>query len=72
MFRVLFYDTQDDHKYQASNENIHEYLCNRQDALSLWYLLTRILNKKHVEIYDLAGMRQQPEKGLGGLSSAGF
>lgn len=66
MFRLTFYDTTKDNKYEATDR--HEYLGNKESVFKLWYLLTKVLGKKHVEIFSLDGQKQNPESGLLGLT----
>ena len=65
-FRLVCYDTEDEIKYCADKR--YEYLGNKEDIWQLWFMLTSQLNKFHVEIYSLDGLRQEPEKGINGLS----
>ena len=66
LFRVEFYDTKSDNKYDG---DLHEYLCdNRNAAWHLWYNLKLYANAKHVDVYNLHGIKQEPEKGVNYLS----
>ncbi len=64
-FRLVFHDTQDDNKYAANK--VHEYLGDREAIWQLWYMLTKTLKMKHVEVFSLDGTKQEPEKGYPGL-----
>lgn len=64
-FRLVFHDTNEENKYAANDR--HEYLGDREAIWHLWFLLTRTLGKKHIEIFSLDGTKQQPEVGLHGM-----
>ena len=64
-FRLVCWDTTSDNKYDA--EKRYEYLGNALSIWNLWFMLVRQLQKQHVEVYNLNGLRQEPEKGLTGL-----
>ncbi len=64
-FRLAYYDTTEENKFAA--ERRHEYVGNRDAIFNLWFMLTRTLGKKHVEVFNLAGEKQRPEDGVNGL-----
>ena len=65
LFRVVFYDTREYNKYESQDR--HEYLCDLEAAWRLWFALTE-QGYRHVEIFNMLGMKQEPEKGLHGLT----
>lgn len=69
-FRLVFYDTNDENKY--ATESRHEYLGDRDAIWYLWFLLTRTLGKKHIEVFALDGTKQNPDIGLHGMSDYGL
>jgi len=64
-FRVVLYDTNSEDKYEA--ENRYEYFGDRDSMWYLWFTLSNKCGQKHVEMFNLAGDKQQPEKGLSGM-----
>ena len=64
-FRLVLWDTPSEFKYDA--ERRFEYLGDALAIWSLWFMLTKQLQKIHVEVYSLDGVRQYPENGLSGL-----
>lgn len=64
LFRLVLYDTDNENKFEAVGR--YEYLGNRESIFNLWFYL-QMLEKKHVEIYNMNGVLQNPEKGLCGL-----
>lgn len=65
LFRLVLRDTEDDDKYLAIDR--YEFLGNRDSIWFLWFNLTKILKKKHVEVFNLEGLKVEPEKGSAGL-----
>ena len=66
LFRVVWYKTKDSNKFHADDR--HEYLTDREGAFTLWYYLNKELGYPHVEVYSLDGVKQEPTKGINGLS----
>lgn len=46
----------------------YEYLGEKMDIWHLWYTLTKTLDKPNIEIFDLCGVKQEPEIGIKGLN----
>jgi hypothetical protein len=65
-FRLVIYDTNYDNKYAADSR--YEFLGSRDSIWFLWYQLTAVEGKKHVEVFNLAGSKQRPEDGINGMS----
>jgi hypothetical protein len=65
MFRLVWYETNTNFKYDA--ECRHEYMGDRLSIWRLWYTLKREQGQKHIEVYNLEGTKQTPEHGLEGL-----
>ena len=61
-FRLVVYMTDADNKFEASRA--HEYLGDEQAIYHLWYTFSKICKHKHVEIYNLMGVRLDPEIGI--------
>ncbi len=66
-FRLVMHDTDDENKYDAESDKRCEYLGKKEDIWSLWYLLTQVLKKKHVEVFHINGIKQHPEFGMSGM-----
>lgn len=67
-YRLVHYDTQEDDKHAA--DDVHEYWCTEEsDAWHLWWTLVRVAGQRHVEVYNMLGQRQNPEKGVHALRS---
>lgn len=66
-FRLLWHKTGSDDKYMA--EHRFEYLGGRESIWNLWCFLCN-QGQKHVEIYNLDGLKQQPHLGIGGLAAS--
>ena len=64
-FRLTFHVTAAENKFEADRR--HEYLGSAEAIWELWFLLKSKLDKRHVEVFNTAGDRQAPEKGLAGL-----
>lgn len=64
-FRLTYYQTKLNNKYEA--ENRFEYLGDAKSIWELWYLLTKNMDDQHVEIFSLNGIKQQPHIGISGL-----
>jgi hypothetical protein len=64
-FRLTFYKTLSDNKFDSDNR--FEYLGDAESIWNLWFLLTKTLNYKHVEVFSLDGVKQKPENGGPGL-----
>lgn len=65
MYRLTLWNTQDEDKWPAE---VYTYLGDRLAIWQLWYWFTNNLRRTHVEVYNLDGVKQKPEKGLQGLS----
>ena len=61
-FRLVWYDSNTDSKYDAAAR--FEYLGSCDAIWHLWFLLSKTLGKRHVEVFNLAGERQQPQRGV--------
>lgn len=64
-FRLVFYDTDEPNKYEADAR--FEYFGDINAIWKLWFTLTKHLNEKHVEVFNLEGQKCAPEKGLAGM-----
>lgn len=62
LFRLIVYLTDADNKYEAIDRL--EYFGNGRSIWQLWSDQARILGRRHVEVFNLAGERQDPEKGV--------
>ncbi len=71
-FRLTWYDTQSDCKYDAEGEHRHEYLGSSRAIWSLWFLLVKKFGHKHVEVFSIDGTKQEPEKGHVGMIGYGL
>lgn len=63
IFVVSWWDTQKDYKYEGAK---HTYLCDRNSAFRLWFLLTKS-GFVHVEVRNLQGELQNLKDGLAGM-----
>ena len=61
-FRLVVYNTNAANKYEALHA--HEFLGDASAIWFLWFTLTNDARKKHVEVFNLAGQRLNPELGL--------
>lgn len=61
-FRLVLYRTQNENKYISTERQ--EYFGNQNDIWELWFLLSRNLKFKHVEVYSTDGRKLNPELGL--------
>lgn len=61
-FRLVIYRTREANKYLA--HEIHEFLGSREAIQRLWHELHQVIGWPHVEVYDISGMRQQPQNGV--------
>lgn len=64
-FRLVHYETDKDNKYEADQR--FEFFGNRNAIFNLWWLFTYTLKFKHVEVFNLAGMKCDPKKGIAGM-----
>ena len=64
-FRLVLYRTKEDNKLYADNR--HEYFGDKAAIWYLWYAFTKELGYKHVEVFSLDGIKQEPEKGIAGM-----
>lgn len=64
-FRLVCWDTTSEHEYDAKYR--YEYLGDALSIWSLWFMMTKQLQKQHVKVYSLDGIKQEPEKGMQGL-----
>lgn len=64
-FRLVWYKTKSDNKFDSDFRC--EYLGSRDAIFSLWITLHKELNYPHVEIFDLTGIKQDPNSGLAGV-----
>lgn len=64
-FRLVLYDTADENKY--ATESRHEFFGDLDAIWHLWFILTRTLGKKHVEVFSLDGTKQRPDLGSTGM-----
>jgi len=65
-FRLVWYDTPHDNKYESLCENRYEYFGDRQSIWRLWFELVEERRCKHVEVYNLAGDPCDMSKGIYG------
>lgn len=68
LFRLLLYNTEEDDKYLADTEDRYEFLGNLRSIWFLWHTFKVQQKKKHVEVFNLDGVKQQPEKGYAGMA----
>jgi hypothetical protein len=66
-FRLVWYKTGSDNKWDAHTDRRHEYLGDLHSVWALWFMLTDKLGEKHVEVFNLQGRPCQPEQGLYGM-----
>ena len=66
-FRIVWYNTDSDDKFDYSEDNKFEFFGNAKAMLRLWFILTKKMNAKHVEVYNLEGDKCEPEKGIHGM-----
>lgn len=64
LFRVVWFDTQDDNKWSTDTEHIFECIADRNSAWKLWFTLSKKLEAKHVAVFNMDGVKCEPEKGL--------
>lgn len=67
-FRLVIRDTDSDNKYDT--HHAYEYFGDRESIMFLWIEFKKA-EKKHVEIFNLAGMRIDPKDGLDGFIDYG-
>lgn len=67
-FRLVIHDTDSDNKYDTHHG--YELFGDRESIMFLWIEL-RKAGKKHVDVFNLAGMRINPEDGLDGFIDYG-
>lgn len=65
-FRLTLHDTDNENKYSASSK--YELFGDRDAIWYLLYTFAKLQNKKHVEVFNLAWHKQDPEKGLHAMS----
>ena len=66
LFQLICYMTQSDDKYEADSQYRIFLIGDRHSIWNTWFLLKRS-GQKHLEILDMAGIKQEPEKGINGL-----
>lgn len=64
-FRLVWYITQDDNKYDSQDR--YEFFGDRHSIYNLWFVLKRTLKNKHVDVFSLDGKQQEPENGFPGM-----
>ena len=67
LFRLVWYDTKYENKYEA--DKIHQFMGDFDSIFRLWFVLTAERSCKHVEVYNLNGVRQHPERGSSGMTA---
>ncbi len=60
LFRIKWYMTKNSNKFDA--DKAHEALADAESIFIMWCSLKK--EWPHVEIYNMHGVLQQPEKGL--------
>lgn len=66
IFQLICYMTHAEDKYEAGTECRIFLIGDRRSIWNTWFLLKES-GQKHLEILDMAGIRQAPEKGINGL-----
>ena len=70
LFRLVWIRTQETDRYtdMSMGKINFEYLGCRESIYALWSELKFKMNWPHVDIYNMDGIKQQPEKGINGLN----
>lgn len=68
LLRVKVYDTREPNKFMA--QQTFEYLCDRDSAFQLWWMLTQTMKYPHVEVTNMAGLACDFTKGIDNVSYA--
>lgn len=66
MFQLVFRPTKSENKFDTNEA--HFLMGDRESVFRMWWELHKVAGWPHVEIQDMDGNKQQPEKGLSGLS----
>lgn len=68
MFQLVFRPTREADKFCA--DDAHFIMGDRDSIHRIWWELHKVAGWPHVEVFNMAGEKQEPEKGFSGYTGA--